>query len=80
MTLCDDAMGHTAIAARPGATMFTVSFECQFISGSEIGEFLEAHCEVVRATRSLMFMRSTCRVGDRVVAASSGIWKVMNPS
>jgi acyl-coenzyme A thioesterase PaaI-like protein len=80
MTLCDDAMGHTAVSSREGAPMFTVSFDCHFISGAAVGEFLEAHCEVVRATRSMMFMRSTCYVGDRVVATSSGIWKVLQTS
>lgn len=77
MTLCDDGMGQTAQAARQGERLFTVSFECQFISGARNGEFVEAHCEVVKATRSLVFMRSTCFVGERVVAAASGIWKVL---
>lgn len=78
MTLCDDGMGHTAQAARSGERLFTVSFECQFISGARQGDFVEAHCEVVKATRSLVFMRSTCFVGDRVVAMATGIWKVLS--
>lgn len=77
MSLCDDGMGTTAARARPGEQLFTVSFECQFISGAEKGEFVVAHCEVMRATGSLMFMRGECRVGDRLVATCSGIWKVL---
>ncbi|MGO4834587.1 PaaI family thioesterase [Rhizobiaceae sp. 2RAB30] len=76
MTFCDDAMGTTAVAGRPGEQLFTISFDCQFISAAQTGEFVEAICEVVKATRSLMFMRSTCFVADRVVAACSGVWKV----
>ena len=77
MSLCDNAMGNYAQAARPDARLFTISFECQFIGGSVEGEFIEARCEVVKATRSLVFMRSTCVVGERVVAAASGTWKAV---
>lgn len=77
MTLCDDGMGHTAVSARPERKMFTVSFDCQFIGGAMPGDFVEAVCEVVRSTRSLMFMRATCVTGDRVIAAASGIWKIL---
>jgi uncharacterized protein (TIGR00369 family) len=76
MTLCDDAMGNTAQAVRPGDRLFTATFDCQFISGAEEGEFVEARCEVIKSTRSLVFVRSICAVGDRVVAACSGVWKV----
>lgn len=77
MTLCDDAMGCAAQASRPNHMLFTIGFDCQFISGALEGEFVEARCEVVRTTRSLVFMRSTCMAGDRVVATASGIWKVL---
>jgi acyl-coenzyme A thioesterase PaaI-like protein len=78
MTLCDEGMGRAAQAAREGERLFTVGFECQFIAGARHGEFMEVHCEVVRSTASLVFMRSTCFVGDRVVATAAGIWKVLS--
>jgi len=78
MTLCDDAMGKTAQAVRPGDLLFTATFDCQFMSGAKEGEFVEARCEVVKSTRSLVFMRAICTVGDRVAAACSGVWKVQN--
>jgi uncharacterized protein (TIGR00369 family) len=63
MALCDDAMGNSARAIRPNGRLFTATFDCQFISGAEEGEFVEARCEVVKSTRSLVFMRSICSVG-----------------
>lgn len=77
MTFCDDAMGLSAQAVRPGEGLFTATFDCHFISGAAFGEFVEAHCEVVKSTRSLVFMRSTCMTADRVIAACSGVWKVL---
>jgi acyl-coenzyme A thioesterase PaaI-like protein len=43
----------------------------------QIGEFVEAKCEVVRRTRSLIFMNAELVVGDRVVATAKGIWKAL---
>ncbi len=77
MALCDDGMGRTAQRTSRGRRMFTIAFECQFVSGASVGDFVEVHSEVVRSTRSLVFMRSTCFVGHRVVATASGIWKVL---
>jgi acyl-coenzyme A thioesterase PaaI-like protein len=49
----------------------------QFIAAVQLGEFVEAHCEVVRLTRSIIFMRATMLVGTRTVALASGIWKIL---
>lgn len=76
MSFCDEALGLAACAVRPESQVFTISFECQFISGAKIGDFVEVSCEVVQSTSSLIFMRGTCSAGDRIVATCSGVWKV----
>ena len=43
----------------------------------EFGEFAEIEVEIVRATRSLVFLRGVMRVGDRVVATADGVWKIL---
>jgi acyl-coenzyme A thioesterase PaaI-like protein len=42
-----------------------------------LGEFVEVRSEVVRATRSVVFLEAKMLVGDRVVATASGIWKII---
>ena len=49
----------------------------QFIGGVQLGDFVEAHCEMVRVTRSVLFMRIEDVVGTRIVASASGIWKIL---
>ena len=49
----------------------------QFIAGVKIGDFVEAHCTVVRETRSVLFIESKLKVGTRIVASASGIWKIL---
>ena len=78
MTFCDDGMGVTARIPHGGVPLFTIEFGCRFISGPKRGELVELRCEIVKATRSLIFMRGTCHVGDRVIATCDGIWKVPN--
>ncbi|MCR5855828.1 PaaI family thioesterase [Mesorhizobium sp. J428] len=75
MTFLDEALGWSAHIARPNDRFFTVGFDCQFVGGSVDGDLVVAETEVVSATSSLMFMRGDCKVGDRVIATASGIWK-----
>ena len=56
---------------------FSTKARLHVCSLGRIGEFVEAHCEVMRVTRSLIFMRSTLMVGDRLVAMASGVWKIL---
>jgi acyl-coenzyme A thioesterase PaaI-like protein len=49
----------------------------QFIDTVKIGDFVEAHCDVMRKTRSILFVESKLKVGTRIVATGSGIWKIL---
>lgn len=77
MSACDEGMGTAAQYSRPDHWLFTISFECHFISGAMVGSFVEVICEVVQTTKSLIFMRGTVVDGDRVIATCSGVWKVV---
>jgi len=77
MTFADRAMGMTAWHANGRRPQATVQLDVHFVDAVQIGEFVEARCEIVRRTRSLAFMRATLVVGERVVATASGLWKVL---
>jgi uncharacterized protein (TIGR00369 family) len=75
-TLADQAMGMTAFRANADKPHATIELNMQFIGAVRLGEFVEAHCEVVRLTRAIIFMQCKLVVGDRVVATATGIWKI----
>jgi uncharacterized protein (TIGR00369 family) len=75
-TLADQAMGMTALRANGNRPHATIELNIQFIGAVRLHEFAEAHCEVVRSARSVIFMRATTLVGTRVVGIASGVWKV----
>jgi uncharacterized protein (TIGR00369 family) len=76
VTLADQAMGMTALRSNGGRPHATIEINVQFVGAVRLGEFAEAHCEVVRMTRSIIFMRATLLVGTRVVGTASGVWKI----
>jgi uncharacterized protein (TIGR00369 family) len=76
MTLADQAMGMTALRATDNKPHATIELNMQFVGAVRLGEFVEAHCEIVRITRAIIFMHCKLVVGDRGVANATGIWKI----
>jgi uncharacterized protein (TIGR00369 family) len=76
-TFADQAMGMTAMRATGNKPHATIELNMHYIGAVHLGEFVEAHCEIVRITRSIIFMRGTIKVGERIVATSSGVWKIL---
>jgi uncharacterized protein (TIGR00369 family) len=77
MTFADQAMAFSARRATGGKRHATIELNIQFVGPVQLGEFVVARSEVVRVTRSVVFMRSTMFVGTRIVAATNGIWKIL---
>ena len=75
-TLADQAMGMTALRASGNKPHATIELNIQFIGAVRLGEFVEAHCEIVRLTRAIIFMQCRLVVGTRAVANATGIWKI----
>ncbi|HMK80030.1 MAG TPA: PaaI family thioesterase [Xanthobacteraceae bacterium] len=77
MTFADRSMGMTCWHANGKRPQATVHLDVHFIDAVQIGEWVEAHCKVVRRTRSLIFMSAQLMVGDRVVGTANGVWKTL---
>jgi uncharacterized protein (TIGR00369 family) len=80
VTLADQAMGMTAHRATGGKPHATIELNVQFVGAVRLNEFVEAHCEVVRVTRAIIFMQCKLVVGMRPVANATGIWKIRGSS
>ena len=77
MSFADQAMGMTGRRLTGDKPHATIEINMQFIAGVNIGDFVEAHCAVVRETRSVLFIEGKLKVGNRIVASASGIWKIL---
>jgi len=75
-TFADQAMGMTSQRATGSKPHATIELNIQFVDAIRLNEFVEAHCEVVRLTRAIVFMQCKIIVGTRTVATATGIWKI----
>jgi len=78
MTLADQSMALAARRATGGKRHATIELNIQFVGAVRLGEFVESHPEVVRVTRSVIFMRARMFVGGRTVVTTNGIWKILD--
>ena len=77
MSFADEALGFAGRWSRDNLPMFTIEFDCRFLDAILCSDVVEVVPEVIKATRSLMFMRGDFTVDDRPVASCTGVWKVL---
>jgi acyl-coenzyme A thioesterase PaaI-like protein len=77
LSFADQAMGMTAWHASGNGPQATMQLSHQFVDAVAIGDFVEARCTVLRASRKLVYMACTLVVGERTVGSSSGVWKLI---
>ena len=77
MTMADlvGSMGGTTLI---GLRKFvpTVNMTFDFVAPAKVGDWVEGRCEVVRATRSLLFSNIYLTVGEEKILRASGIYKI----
>lgn len=77
MSFADDVLGMTVWEAAGRRPCTTVQLSTQFVAPARLGEFVEGVAEVLRTTRSLVFVRGLVAVGERAVVHADGVWKIL---
>ena len=78
MSFADDALGATVWEAVGRKPVTTVQLNTQFISPARLGELVEARAEVLRRTRTVVFIRGVLEAGGRTVVHADGVWKILH--
>ncbi len=76
-TAFDVCLGNAGWSAAGQKPCATVQLNVHFLGAVKLGDFAQLEAEVVKTTRSLIFLRGTMRVGDTVVATADGVWKIL---
>jgi len=76
-TAFDVALGDACWEAASQRPCATVQLNVHYIGAVQPGEFALVRAEVLKATRSLVFLRGVMTVGDRTVATADGVWKIL---
>jgi acyl-coenzyme A thioesterase PaaI-like protein len=69
MTFADRTMGLAAYR----------EMDTQFVDSAKIGEVLLSRPRVIRGTRSLIFMSTEVKVGERCIILASAVFKISKP-
>lgn len=77
MTFADHAIGFVAWEAAGRRKCVTMQLENQFLAAVKNGDFVECETEIVRAAKTVIFLRGVLKVKGRPVMAANGIWKVI---
>jgi acyl-coenzyme A thioesterase PaaI-like protein len=81
MSAFDVALGNASWTASAGRPCATVQLNISFVGAVKMGDFVFVRAEVIKATRSMVFLRGTMTVGElvggRVVATADGVWKIL---
>ena len=78
VSFADDALGATVWEAVGRQPVTTVQLNTQFIAPVRLGEFVEMRAEVLRRTRTVVFIRGVLGVGGRTVVHADGVWKILH--
>jgi acyl-coenzyme A thioesterase PaaI-like protein len=77
MSFMDDVLGMTVWETIGRKPVTTVQLNHHFIAPGKLGEMVIGRGEVLRATRSVVFIRGTLMSGDRVLVHADGVWKIL---
>ncbi len=78
VSFADDALGATVFEAVGRQPVTTVQLNTQFIAPVRLGELAEMRAEVLRRTRTVVFVRGVVEVGGRAVVHADGVWKILH--
>lgn len=73
--LADKALSMKAWEVCEGAQLATVQLDVQFVDSVAKTSLVDARCEVIRKTSSIIFVTGRLQSGDATVATASGVWK-----
>ncbi len=77
MTFADLALGQAAWDATDHAFVVTINMQAQFLKTARAGDLIEVAPQLVRRTRSLLFLRGDFEVAGDAIFTASSIWKVL---
>jgi len=77
MTLADLTFGQAVWDATDKAPCVTLNMQTHFLKPVVEGDIIQVVPELVRRTRSLVFMRGDFTVEGEIVFAASSVWKLL---
>ncbi len=75
--LIDAGAGTAAHRAADNAPCVTISLDLKFIGSSKARDEIIGHVNILKKTKSLVFLFCTLRCNDKIITSASGVWKIL---
>ena len=76
--LIDAGAGTAAHRAADNAPCVTISLDLKFIGSSKSGDEIIGYVNILKKTKSLVFLFCTLKCNDKIITSASGVWKILN--
>jgi acyl-coenzyme A thioesterase PaaI-like protein len=77
-TAFDIGLGNACWEAASRKPCATVQLSVQYVGALQLGDFATVRTEIIKTTRSLVFVRGIMTAGEgRIVATAEGVWKIL---
>ena len=77
-TIADTGMGNAAHIAAGNTRAVTVNLDIKFISAGKQGDILVGKIEILKKTKTLVFINCKILNSKGIVATASGTWKILS--
>ncbi|HEY2068174.1 MAG TPA: PaaI family thioesterase [Rhizomicrobium sp.] len=77
MTFADAAIGQAVWDVTDHVPSVTLNMQSQFLKPAKQGDLIEVQPELIRKTKSLVFMRGDFKVRGETVFAATSVWKLI---
>ena len=77
-SIIDAGAGTAAHSCSSGKSCVTISLEIKFILPTKLNDEIIGLVSINKKTNSLIFLNCTLKSKKKIIATSSGIWKILN--
>ena len=76
-TIADTGMGTAAHRVAGDRRCVTINLDVKFISASQLGDKLKGKVEILKKTKTLVFINCKISNDKEIVVSASGTWKIL---
>ena len=76
-TIADTGMGTAAHKVAGGRRCVTINLDMKFISAGQLGDKLKGNVNILKKTKTLVFINCEISNDKDIVVSASGTWKIL---
>ena len=76
-TIADTGMGTAAHRVAGDRRCVTINLDVKFISAGQLGDKLKGRVEILKKTKTLVFINCKITNDKEIVVSASGTWKIL---